>query len=250
MWKTTPLQLGYPGKTTHHGGLGWSTIGLARGPGGRIAVLDTGGFGARRIINKGLAALGLTCADVTDLLITHLHHDHMINWPMFPNAAIHAPRAEMAWALALPDGHESVAETAVRALAACPRLALFEPGGEILPGITSAEYPGHTHHHVAFTLAGDPPTIFSSDIAKNRVELFTGTADMTLDAAQHPVSIARLRAAWAAVPGTVLMVGHDAPMVLGADGAPVPQMPLAAGINAWFGATLDEVTEFDLAPRR
>ena len=73
-----------------------------------------------------LSALGLTCADVTDLLITHLHHDHMINWPMFPDATIHAPRAEMDWALALPDGHESVAETSVRALAACPRLKLFE----------------------------------------------------------------------------------------------------------------------------
>lgn len=210
-------------------------------------VLDTGGFGARRIINKGLAALGLGTGDVTDLLITHLHHDHMINWPMFTRATIHVPRAEMAWALSLPDGHETVAETSVRALAECPRLALFDPGAEILPGVTAHEYPGHTLHHVAFTLAGGPPTIFSADIAKNRVELLTGTADMTMDAAQHPRSIARLRAAWAEVPGTVLMPGHDAPMVLGADGAPVSQMPLAAGITAWFGATLDDVTIFELA---
>jgi hypothetical protein len=38
MWTVTTLQLGYPGKTTHHGGLGWSTIGLAR-DGQRVVVL-------------------------------------------------------------------------------------------------------------------------------------------------------------------------------------------------------------------
>lgn len=249
MWSVTTLQTGYPGRSTRHGSLGWSTIGLARGPGGRIAVLDTGGFAARRVIARGLAALGLAPADVTDLLLTHLHHDHMINWPMFPSATIHAPRAEMAWALAQPDGHETLCETAIRALAQCPRLRLFDPEErEVLPGIACAEYPGHTPHHVAFTLAGDPPTLFSADIAKNRVELLTGEADLTMDAALHRDSIARLRAAWAAVPGMVLMPGHDAPMALGPDGAPRPLAPLEAGIEAWFGPTLAQMTGFNLVP--
>jgi hypothetical protein len=47
MWTVKTLQLGYPGKTTHHGGLGWSTIGLAR-DGQRVVILDTGGFPARQ----------------------------------------------------------------------------------------------------------------------------------------------------------------------------------------------------------
>ena len=57
MWTVKTLQLGYPGKTTHHGGLGWSTIGLAR-DGHRVVILDTGGFPARRNIVAGLAAEG------------------------------------------------------------------------------------------------------------------------------------------------------------------------------------------------
>ncbi|MCS6890460.1 MAG: MBL fold metallo-hydrolase [Rhodovarius sp.] len=248
MWSVTTLQIGYPGRSTHHGTLGWSTIGLARGPGGRIALLDTGGFAARRVIARGLAAQGLSPADVTDLLLTHLHHDHMINWPMFGSATIHAPRAEMAWALAQPDGHESLCETALRALSTCPRLRLFDPGEEVLPGVATAEYPGHTPHHVAFTLAGDPPTLFSADIAKNRIELLTGEADMTLDAERHRDSIARLRAAWAALPGAVLMPGHDAPMLLDPEGKPRPLRPLEAGIEAWFGASLAEMTRFSLVP--
>jgi N-acyl homoserine lactone hydrolase len=244
MWQVSTIQLGYPGKSTHHGGLGWSTIGLARGA-GRLVLLDTGGIPARRIINREFARLGIATTDITDVLITHLHHDHMINWPMFARATIHAPRADKDWALAQPDGSETVTETAVRALQTSPRLRLFEAGDEVLPGIGSAEYPGHTLHHVAFTLAGGPPTIFSADIAKNRVELATGEADMTMDAAAHKASIARLRAAWAAVPGTVLMPGHDVPMVL-ADGRPSPQGKLEAGITAWFGDDLSQTTYFDL----
>ena len=135
MWTVTPLQLGYPGKTTHHGGLGWSTVALAVCP-GRIAILDTGGFAARRGIAAGLTAQGLTPADVTDLLLTHLHHDHCINWPMFPNATIHVETQELAWAENLPDGHPIVPEIAVRPLVAHARLRRFAAGDAVLPGIT------------------------------------------------------------------------------------------------------------------
>ena len=245
MWTVTPLQLGYPGKTTHHGGLGWSTVGLARAE-GRIAILDTGGFAARRGIADGLAALGLTPADATDLLLTHLHHDHCINWPMFPNATLHVETRELDWAQSLPDGHPIVPELAIRPLAASPRLRRFAAGDAPLPGITSIPTPGHTPHHVAFLLAGEPPTLFAADCAKNRVELATGETDMTMDAAASAASIARLRQAWAAHRGCVLLPGHDVPMLLGGDGAILPQGRLEAGIDAWFGASLAERTHFDL----
>jgi glyoxylase-like metal-dependent hydrolase (beta-lactamase superfamily II) len=246
MWTTTLLQLGYPGKTTHHGGLGWSTIGLARAP-GRVAILDTGGFPARRNILSGLAAQNLTPADVTDLLLTHLHHDHCINWPMFPRATIHVEQGELAWALSLPPGHLTVPE-AVHALAASPHLKLFAAGDTILPGIKSFPTPGHTPHHVAFALEGAPPTIFAADCAKNRVELTTGETDMTMNAEQSAASIARLKAEWAARPGCVLLPGHDVPMTLASDGTPQPQAHLAAAIDAWFGTTLAEKTRFNLTP--
>ena len=104
MWTVESLQQGYPGKSKYHGGLGWSTVALARGPEGRIAVLDTGGFGARRRLLTQLAAAGVAPEDVTDLLLTHLHYDHCINWPMFRRATIHVGAAEMDMALALPEG--------------------------------------------------------------------------------------------------------------------------------------------------
>ena len=79
--------LGFPGKTVCHGGLGWSTIALIRGH-GRCALVDTGGFGVRVHLIKELTKRHLKPADVTDLLLTHAHHDHCINWTLFRDARI------------------------------------------------------------------------------------------------------------------------------------------------------------------
>src|SRR5215217_939093 len=74
---------GYPGKAVCHGGLGWSTIALLRGH-GRVALVDVGSFGQRQPLLDELARLGLSPAEVTDVLLTHSHWDHSVNWVMFP----------------------------------------------------------------------------------------------------------------------------------------------------------------------
>src|SRR5947209_6028814 len=106
---------GYPGKTVCHGGLGWSTIALIRGR-NRVALVDTGGFGVRPLLLTRLARRGLKPADVTDLLLTHAHHDHMVNWTMFGEARIVIGANEMAWALEEPWGTTPVPELYVKEL--------------------------------------------------------------------------------------------------------------------------------------
>ncbi len=66
---------GYPGKSVCHGGLGWSTIALLRGA-GRVALIDVGTFSHRANLIRGLKAHGLKPTDVTDVILTHSHHDH------------------------------------------------------------------------------------------------------------------------------------------------------------------------------
>src|SRR5260221_195924 len=100
---------GFPGKTVCHGGLGWSTGALIRGH-GRLAIVDTGGFGYRPLLIKRLAERGVKPADVTDLLVTHAHHDHCINWTLFSGARIVVGREEIAWALKQPWGETAVPE--------------------------------------------------------------------------------------------------------------------------------------------
>jgi glyoxylase-like metal-dependent hydrolase (beta-lactamase superfamily II) len=246
-WTVETLIPGYPGKSPQQGGLGWSTVALARGPEGRIAVLDTSRMGARKLLQTRLKEAGVALEDVTDLLITHLHYDHSENWPMFPRATIHASGAEMDYALAEPIGVPLWPEYALRELARSPRFHRLAEGPTGLPGISCFEAPGHSPHHLVFVLEGEPRTIFSADVAKNRAELATGEADMTMDAAVHARSIARLNAAWREKPGTLLLPGHDQPMVLDASGQPVPQGARDCTVEAWFGASLHDKTVFDVS---
>ncbi|MGG5821460.1 MBL fold metallo-hydrolase [Falsiroseomonas sp. HW251] len=244
-WSVDILIQGYPGKSKEQGGLGWSTVALARSE-GRVVLLDTGRLGARKVLAEQLATHGLTPDEVTDVLITHVHYDHSENWPMFRRATIHAPRRELDWALAQPEGSPMLPDFALRALAESTRLHRLEEGPTGLPGISCFEAPGHSPHHLVFVLDGEPATIFSADVAKNRAEIVTRKADISIDPVVHAASIARLVREWEARPGAVLMVGHDLPMTIGAAGRPVAQGTRRTTVDAWLGESLEAVTRISL----
>lgn len=244
------LVQGYPGKTRRHGGLGWSTVALLRGH-GRTAVVDTGGFGMRRTIPEALHRLGVQPTDVTDLLLTHLHYDHMINWPLFAGARMVVGRTELDWAMGLPFGDPLVPELYVRDLGAHPKLVTVDEGAEVLPGITAHLVPGHTPGHLMFLVEGrgtepDGDLLLIQDAAKYRAELLQRAADMTFDPVVSAASIDRIWDFWRRRPGSVLLPGHDQPMVLQA-GVPVRMGRPDAAIIAIFGADIADRTEFDLA---
>lgn len=103
---------------------------------------------------RSLRALGLTPADVTDVILTHLHFDHAGGatervegrlQPMFPRALYYVQREQ--WEAAqrpterdrasfYPDDFLPLQERGV--------LRFTEGGGEIFPGITLAVFRGHT----------------------------------------------------------------------------------------------------------
>jgi glyoxylase-like metal-dependent hydrolase (beta-lactamase superfamily II) len=235
-WKAELLAQGYPGVSLHNGTLGWSSVLLAHGPDGRIALVDTGAFGLRRVLRERLAARGLRAEDVTDILLSHLHYDHCDNWTLFPRARVHVPAGELAWALGLPEQDPLVPLPVVQALAASGRVAAFAEGAEPLPGIRAVPTPGHSPHHTAFLIDAVPqPVIFAADAAKNLAELASGEAAMTMDAAASRDSIRRLRALWDAVPAALFLPGHDLPLRRGADARPERIGARAAGIRAILG---------------
>src|SRR5438132_6946152 len=73
-------------------------IWLIKGPGGKNILVDTGcyhenvvkGKGIRNLIkaSDAIARLGLSAADITDVIITHMHWDHADGMDLFPNAKI------------------------------------------------------------------------------------------------------------------------------------------------------------------
>lgn len=246
-WDLDILVNGYPGKVEPHGGLGWSTVVLLRGH-GRVVLLDGGGYGLRKNLVASLAARGIAPRDVTDLLLSHLHHDHCVNWPLFREARIATGRVEMAWARGVAWGETPVPEHAVAALAQWPALRLLEDGEEVLPGITAHLAPGHTPGHLIFVIAGGgQDCVLLQDAVKNRVELTTRSTDMTYDPAVSRATIDMVWEICRTRPGCLLIPGHDLPMTV-ENGVVRPIGRHEARIKAWFGETLAETVRFDLVP--
>ena len=236
---------GYPGKSVCHGGLGWSTVALIRSP-GRIALVDGGNFGMRRLLIERLRERGLKPADVTDMLLTHSHYDHSVNWTLFRHARIIIGGAELDWSLTVPWGETPVAELYMKELNTWPTLQRANDGDTVMPAVTACAAPGHTPGHLIFVLRGaERDVIFTGDAAKNRVEMLTRKVDLTLDPHASAESIELIWKLWRARPGNILVPGHDLPM-LQDDGVPRYLGEREAAITAWFDDSLDQTTLFRL----
>lgn len=236
---------GYPGKSVCHGGLGWSTVALIRSP-DRLALVDGGNFGMRRMLIERLRERGLKPADVTDMLLTHSHYDHSVNWTLFRHARIIIGGAELDWSLTVPWGETPVAELYMKELKTWPTLHAAIDHEEVMPSITAIATPGHTPGHLIFVLHGaERDVIFTGDAAKNRVEMLTRKVDLTLDAHASAESIELIWKLWRARPDNILVPGHDLPM-LQVDGVPQYLGEREAAIRAWFDDDLEQTTLFRL----
>lgn len=236
---------GYPGRSVCHGSLGWSTIVLLRGH-GKVALIDVGAFGIRHVLQEKLKELALTPEDVTDVILTHSHYDHSINWTMFSHANIHISGSELDWSLKAPWGKTPVPELYMKELAAWQTLNRIEGGSEVLPGLIAYDAPGHTPGHLVFVLNGnDRDIVFTGDAAKNRAELLSRSADMSLNVNDSKATMDLIWQLWSAKSGSVLVPGHDLPMVL-QEGAPSYLGERQAGIRSWLGETLEQTTEFSI----
>lgn len=210
MYELHELVTGVPAKSATHGGLGWSTVCLLEGHGRRVLV-DTGPPVYIERLHRELEVFGLGADDITDLLVTHLHWDHVGNLTMFPNARVHLSPRELDWAAAQQPGTVFVPDLQVALLdARRDRIVPVEDGGEPLPDLTVIDATGHTPGHLAYravTTAG--VVIFAGDAVKNRNELATGRSDSALDHQASAATIGRLRHLLSEDPAAVLVPGHD-----------------------------------------
>jgi N-acyl homoserine lactone hydrolase len=237
---------GYPGKAVCHGGLGWSTVVLLRGN-DRVALIDAGNFGMRKLIIERLAARGLKPTDVTDLILTHAHYDHSVNWTLFRHARIVIGGVELDWSLTQPWGETPVPELYMEKLATWPTLATLQHGSEALPGIRAHIAPGHTPGCLVYVLEGvDRDVIFTGDAAKNRAEMVSRSTDMTYDANLSRATIDMIWTLWRRRAGSILVPGHDLPMTQ-VDGKTQYIGTREASIRSWFGDDMDTTTLIELA---
>ena len=99
----------------------------------------------------GLSALGIDAETVTNVIVTHLHYDHVGNFSLFPSATFHLQDLEMSYATGRHMCHElfngayEVEEVIgmVRQVYA-GRVAFHDGDAELVPGLSLHRIGGHT----------------------------------------------------------------------------------------------------------
>ena len=101
--------------------------------------------------SEGLALLGVDCAYVEHVIITHLHYDHAGNLPRFPRACFHLQEREMAFAtgryMAQPffaHAYDIECVLSMVRLVYGAQVHFHDGDAEIVPGISVHRVGGHT----------------------------------------------------------------------------------------------------------
>jgi glyoxylase-like metal-dependent hydrolase (beta-lactamase superfamily II) len=127
----------------------------------RVLLFDTGAaalFGPT--LGKfaaNLAAAGTEPGSVTDIFISHAHGDHIgglvLNDALaFPNATIHIQAAEWAWL-------KSQGRMATLTSVIAPKVAEFQPGADLVPGVKAVDIKGHTPGHSGYLISSSDQSL-------------------------------------------------------------------------------------------
>ena len=117
-----------------------------------VVLIDTGlGPKAQGVLMQSLRKAGASAGDITDILITHVHGDHVgglataDGTPAFPKATVRMSSAE--WVFM-----QSQSDLAPLVKTISAQVQTFEPGTVVAPGITAVAIKGHTPGHMGYEI--------------------------------------------------------------------------------------------------
>lgn len=173
-----------------------------------VGMINNGQYQGGGLLNS-LLELGVEPADITDVILTHLHFDH-VGWAtrkgeiVFPNATYRCHSAD--WQHFIEsDGAD---EGAIRKLSPiAPRLELFDTDHTIATGVDVRHAPGHTPGSVIVIISsGTDRAMLIGDIAHCPAELTENDWEAVFDVDRDLAR--RTREALAAeLEGTTTLVG-------------------------------------------
>jgi glyoxylase-like metal-dependent hydrolase (beta-lactamase superfamily II) len=146
----------------------------------RVVLIDAGlggtltieGFTGGRLIDE-LAKSGLKPDDITDVVFTHLHFDH-VGWAtqkgtiVFPNATYRCDAKD--WSHFV--GDDGTREGGRKLFPVRDRLETFDGGTTLAPGVDTLPTPGHTPGHAAIVVSsGTDRVVILGDAAHCPLEL-------------------------------------------------------------------------------
>lgn len=157
--------------------------------GNELILVDVGGGGkfqpTEGRLAQSLAAAGHDPAEITKVLLTHAHPDHL--WGAigpdgrlrYPNATYYIAAAEWDFWMdpdfrsTLPDALHPFARGAQRDLSAIrERLVAVKDGDEVGAGIHAIATPGHTPGHMSYAFDGPEALVITGDVVTNEIVSF------------------------------------------------------------------------------
>ncbi|MFB7842415.1 MBL fold metallo-hydrolase [Microbacterium sp. NPDC056052] len=176
-----------------------------------VGPLDEDGYRGGELLRQ-LAGHGLGPADVTDVLFTHLHFDH-VGWASvdgrvtFPNATHRAHAADWQHFVA---GEDATSPAAEKLAPLGAQLELFDRDHVIAPGIDARWVPGHTPGTTVFVLSsGAERAVLLGDVVHSTVQF--GERDWTVVWDVDPDAASQVRNRFAddaAETGALLAAAH------------------------------------------
>ncbi|KAF1055621.1 MAG: Ribonuclease BN [Stenotrophomonas maltophilia] len=131
--------------------------------GKHTVLIDTGlGPKAQGRLVPSLVKAGYRPAQITGVLITHVHGDHIgglltaEGTPAFAKASVRISAPDWAWLQGQPQMAELVK-------AITPQVKTFAPGDSVAPNIRSVPLKGHTPGHVGYQIGSGPSALLDVD---------------------------------------------------------------------------------------
>ncbi|MDP3254560.1 MAG: MBL fold metallo-hydrolase [Bosea sp. (in: a-proteobacteria)] len=162
--------------------------------GDKTTLIDTGnGDSGAPTSGRWMAnftAAGLDPKSVSTVVFSHFHGDHINGFRLkdgtavFPNAEVMVPAAE--WAFWMDDAKMNAAPEAMKGAFGGVRRVFgpvakdvkqFEPGKEVVSGITAVAAPGHTPGHTVFAVASGGKSLMVMSDTTNHPALFVRNPD-------------------------------------------------------------------------
>ena len=154
---------------------------------------DNGPPGTGRF-RANLEAAGLKMEDVTDVIVSHYHGDHINGLRakdgalVFPRARVHVPAPEHAFWLddarmnAAPQAARGAFQNARRVFGTLPaeQLVRFEPGAQVVPGVVASAAFGHTPGMCIFHVTSDGQSFHYVADVTNVPSLFARNPDWSV----------------------------------------------------------------------